>query len=275
MKLLTVNVHAWLEDQQEEKLAMLAQTISQKQYDIIALQEVNQLRTSELLTRYLRKDNYGLILLDKLRQLGEESYSYHWTYSHIGYERYEEGIALLTRLPVYEVDDFYCSRHQAVDSILSRKIVGLTVAYQGQLVDVYSCHINLPNHQEENQLDNIRAIMERRENQHLKLLMGDFNTDALSDREAYEAIKGLGLYDSYDLALEKDKGVTVAKAIDGWAGHHQEKRLDYIFLNQDKKVLSSQIIFNGDNEPVISDHFGLEVTLDLTDTQGEKDEKIS
>ena len=30
MKLLTVNVHAWLEENQDEKLAILAQTIAEK-----------------------------------------------------------------------------------------------------------------------------------------------------------------------------------------------------------------------------------------------------
>ena len=43
MKLLTVNVHAWLEENQDEKLDILAQTIAEKAYDVIALQEVNQL----------------------------------------------------------------------------------------------------------------------------------------------------------------------------------------------------------------------------------------
>lgn len=263
MKLLTVNVHAWLEDQQEEKLDILAQTIAQKRYEVIALQEVNQLISSPLITRELRADNYGLVLLDKLRKLGVADYSYYWSFSHIGYDKYEEGIAFLTRLPVYEVDSFYCSKSQTVESILSRKIMGLTLAYKDQLIDVYSCHINLPGNQEENQLENVDAILERSSGSNLKILLGDFNTDALSDKEAYQAIKNLGLYDSYDLAGDKDSGITVEKAIDGWAGHSQEKRLDYIFLSQERPVLSSKVIFNGDNLPVISDHFGLEVELGL------------
>ena len=43
MKLLTLNVHAWLEANQAEKIEILADTIVEKGYDIIALQEVNQL----------------------------------------------------------------------------------------------------------------------------------------------------------------------------------------------------------------------------------------
>ena len=36
-----------------------------------------------------------------------------------------------------------------------------------------------------------------------------------------------------------------------------------IFLNQAKRVLSSQVIFNGKNKPIVSDHFGVEVALIL------------
>ncbi|WP_421445002.1 endonuclease/exonuclease/phosphatase family protein [Streptococcus suis] len=263
MKLLTINVHAWLEERQDEKLDVLAQTIAEKAYDVIALQEVNQLITADLVTKDLKADNYGLILLEKLRALGQFDYSYYWSNSHIGYDKYEEGIAFLTKLPVYEVDPFYCSQNKSVDSILSRKIMGLTVFYQDQLIDLYSCHINLPGSEEEDQLDNIHTIVERTGNRRFKILMGDFNTDAFSDREAYEAITELGLYDSYNLAMEKDQGITVEKAIDGWAGHNQEKRLDYIFLNQKKEVLSSLVIFNGENRPIISDHFGVEVEINV------------
>ena len=36
MKLLTLNVHAWLEANQAEKIEVLAETIIEKGYDIIA-----------------------------------------------------------------------------------------------------------------------------------------------------------------------------------------------------------------------------------------------
>ena len=45
------------------------------------------------------------------------------------------------------------------------------------------------------------------------------------------------------MAELKDSGITVEKAIDGWKGHSDEKRLDYIF-KPSKRVLSSQVIFN-------------------------------
>ena len=46
MKLLTINVHSWLEENQLEKLNILAKTIVEKKYDVVAMQEVNQLINS-------------------------------------------------------------------------------------------------------------------------------------------------------------------------------------------------------------------------------------
>ncbi|MFX3966644.1 endonuclease, partial [Streptococcus suis] len=76
----------------------LAQTIAEKAYDVIALKEVKQLITADLVTKDLKEDNYGLILLEKLRTFGQFDYSYYWSNSHIGYDTYEEGIAFLTTL---------------------------------------------------------------------------------------------------------------------------------------------------------------------------------
>ena len=75
MKLLTLNVHAWLEDNQAEKIDILANTIVEKGYDIIALQEVNQLMASPAISRELKADNYGVILLNKVNQNAEQKYS--------------------------------------------------------------------------------------------------------------------------------------------------------------------------------------------------------
>ena len=49
MKILTINVHAWLEKNQMEKIDILAKAIAEKQYDVIAMQEVNQLMNNPVI----------------------------------------------------------------------------------------------------------------------------------------------------------------------------------------------------------------------------------
>ena len=79
MKLLTINVHSWLEENQLEKLNILAKVIVEKNYDVVAMQEVNQLINSEDVQQGIKTDNFGKLLLDKIREYGEEGYSYYWT----------------------------------------------------------------------------------------------------------------------------------------------------------------------------------------------------
>ena len=93
--------------------------------------------------------------------------------------------------------------------------------------------------------------------------MGDFNTDANGNPEDYQNILNQGLYDTYVLAEKKDNGVTVDKGIHGWAHDKSQKRIDYIFSNKELKVKESKVIFNGKNQGVISDHFGIELEIEI------------
>ena len=93
MKLLTLNVHAWLEDNQAEKMDVIAETIVEKGYDIIALQEVNQLMSSPVISQALKQDNYGVVLLNKINPRVRQKYSLFWSNSHIGCDKYDEGVA--------------------------------------------------------------------------------------------------------------------------------------------------------------------------------------
>ena len=62
MKLLTINVHSWLEENQLEKLNILAKTIVEKKYDVVAMQEVNQLINSADVHDGIKEDNFGKLL---------------------------------------------------------------------------------------------------------------------------------------------------------------------------------------------------------------------
>ncbi|MGY0401375.1 hypothetical protein [Carnobacterium jeotgali] len=91
-------------------------------------------------------------------------------------------------------------------------------------------------------------------------LLGDFNNPAHIKQEGYELVTQ-NWFDTYHLAAQKDTGFTVADAIDGWSENQSGLRIDYIFANQPVKTISSQVIFNDNNEPIISDHFGIVVEI--------------
>ena len=263
MKILTLNVHAWIEENQLEKIDILAKTIAEKQYDVIALQEVNQTMSGKIVYADIKEDNYGWVLLNKIAVYTDTEYYYHWANSHIGYGKYDEGIGVLTKHKLVNTDDFYCTYTQSVRSISSRKIISAEINYNGQNIEFYSCHMNLPNCETEKMTDNLKTILNRNPNKILKFLMGDFNTDAINNEIDYNVILSEGLYDTYTMAEKKDDGITVEKNIDGWKDSKNEMRIDYIFTNKEIKVKESKVIFNGKNYPIVSDHFGIEVEIDL------------
>ena len=91
-------------------------------------------------------------------------------------------------------------------------------------------------------------------------LMGDFNNPAQVQNEGYDLIKSDGWYDSYEFAKVKDGGITVKGKIDGWRDKGEnagDMRIDQIWCNYRTEILDSQVIFNGINRPVVSDHYGV------------------
>ena len=103
--------------------------------------------------------------------------------------------------------------------------------------------------------------MERVDSNELSFLMGDFNNNARLQGEGYEYMMQKGLYDTYELAIEKDEGTTVQGA--GWDENKHNLRIDAILCNQSEKSSFFKSHFNGTNRNVISDHFGVEVQVDI------------
>jgi len=93
------------------------------------------------------------------------------------------------------------------------------------------------------------------------ILAGDFNNPA--GREGYQAILAspLNLQDSFEVAKETTGSYTVGPGIDGWKGNEEPLRIDYVFASQEWTVNRLSVIFDGNNQPLVSDHYGLEADL--------------
>ena len=257
MKLLTVNCHSWQESDQEKKIGILADRIKREKYDVITLQEVSQLIESEVLYENIKKDNYLVVLNEALKSIGCNDYSFVWDYSHIGYDIYEEGIGILTRHPIVNTESFFISKGEDRSYWKTRKILKATVDIDGTETDFYTCHLGWWE-DEEYQAD---KLLSKDSKDRLAFFMGDFNNNANVRNEGYDYMISKGLKDTFILAKEKDSGVTVKGKIAGWEENKVDMRLDIIFANKEISVKNSAVVFNGDNEAVISDHYGVEVTI--------------
>ena len=51
--------------------------------------------------------------------------------------------------------------------------------------------------------------------------------------------------------------------IAGWDENKQDLRIDLILASCPFNVTSSNVVFNGNNREVVSDHYGVEVTLKI------------
>ncbi|MBM7704131.1 endonuclease/exonuclease/phosphatase family protein [Metabacillus iocasae] len=261
MKLLTLNCHSWQEENQLEKIQSLAETIKEKAYDVIALQEVSQLIEKPVVYDNVKEGNYALVLIEELKKLGVDDYSLIWDFAHIGYDIYEEGLAVLTKHPLIESHSFFISQSKDTDFWKTRRIVGATVAHNDQEISFYSCHLGWWNDDEEPFKEQIDALLAHVPKDKPFFLMGDFNNNAFIRNEGYDYLMSQNVYDTYELAEEKDRGITVKGKIAGWDQNQQDLRIDLILSSEEVAVATSAVIFNGTNKPIVSDHFGVEVEI--------------
>lgn len=265
MKLLTLNTHSWQEEDQLEKLAILAKAIIEQSIDVIALQEVNQnqeslpLHLDIISNKTILASNFGYLLQQKLAEYGAD-YDFTWDFVHTSYDIYQEGLSFLTRNPIQEKTVFDLSENYNEAFWKHRRAVKIGLTINQQNIYFINCHCGWWNDEDspfQTQIDKIKAEC----SDELTFLMGDFNNSSCEANKGYDYVLDQGFIDTIAIAEKKDSGETVIKKIDGWEQNEKKLRIDYIFVNQPINILSHQTIFNGKEYPIISDHFGVLVEL--------------
>ena len=270
MKLLTLNTHSLVEDNYSTKLDAFVSAIAEQRPDIIALQEVNQTiaeTQADVISEgyvpcveniVIRKDNHVYKAAELLEGAGVK---YYWTWLPLkkGYNKYDEGIALMSRSRIIETDVVRISETDDYNNWKTRKIIGIrTEAAPDEWF--FSVHYGWWDDLDEPFQNQWQKTAEYMKKYSRVWLMGDFNSPAEVRNEGYDMINGGGWYDSYTLAKTRDNGITVGKVIDGWrdkVSGTDGMRIDQIWCSQKAEIASSEVIFNGANKPVVSDHYGV------------------
>ena len=268
MKFLTLNSHSWMEENVQQKFETLKEQILEAQYDVICFQEVNQEMGSEAVETdeyyqalpssvAIHKDHFVRVLVEELAAQGLHYY-WTWAYNHIGYDHLNEGVAVLSRQPL-KADEILVSNMDDPTDYHTRRVAVAHTSVDGKEIAVASVHLSWwdKGFQEE------WARIEERFKAIGKplILAGDFNNPA--GREGHQAIlaSSLNLQDSFEVAKETTGSYTVGPGIDGWKGNEEPLRIDYVFASQDWTVERLSVIFDGNNQPLVSDHYGLEAEL--------------
>ncbi len=265
MKILTINMHSYIEKESEEKLEIFVGSILKIQPDIIAMQEINQ-RTFMPFSKNrakqygikMKEDNYALRINKELSRKGCE-YTLFWVGIKRGFFIFDEGICFLSKIPVEDSEAFLIS--ETNNNTNWRKRMALGIKVDGEWF--YNVHMGRWDDEEEPFLKQFTRLNENVKKDSIVWLMGDFNAPFGYKNEGYDMITSSGFYDTYELAENKDAGYTITGKIDGWndkKDSFKNQRIDYIFTNKKRNIKSSFVVFDGKNEKVISDHNGILLT---------------
>ncbi len=267
MKILTLNTHSLVEENYRVKTEIFIDTVLRERPDVIALQEVNQTiaepAAEGVFGGYVpctgnvtvRRDNHALTVSEGLRKQGLE---YNWTWLPLkkGYDKFDEGIAIFSLEPILETSVIQISRADDYNDWKTRKALGI----KSRGGWFYSVHTGWWGDEDDpfpKQWERLFAVLPKNER---VWLMGDFNNPAEVRGEGYDLMLSRGWQDCYAAAEKKDGGITVPGAIDGWRDKPDPDsgmRIDLILCNEKVNIRSCRTAFDGVNEPVVSDHFGV------------------
>ncbi|CRH88458.1 Uncharacterized protein conserved in bacteria [Chlamydia trachomatis] len=267
-KCLTLNAHSWLEDIPLKRLFDIAEHILEMDYDIVCLQEINQLRTSPVakeLQNYIpiaetppiHEDNYALYLVNYLRNHGR-NYYWSWAYDHIGYQDFHEGVVILSKTP-FEAQDILVSDFDDETNFHTRRVLVAQMELDGVPVTVTSLHLSWEGRGFEPEWQRLEHYLQGFSTP--LLLMGDFNAPTHSDGYRLILESSLGLHDCHETAVHSQGDHTIVADIDGWEGNEDALKVDHIFASKELEVKMSFVSFDGGNAPVVSDHYGIAVEV--------------
>ncbi len=257
MRLLTLNTHSLVEDNYEKKAELFCRGVGRMKPHAIALQEVNQrIGACPLEERGkfpLRYDNHILRVREMLKKQGL-NYNYIWRGMKESYEMYEEGLGLLVRDEVSEVD--FVPLTAPRDDWKMRYALGAKV--KGMWF--YSVHTGRWDDYDApfwGQIEKLREAVRDRS----AIIMGDFNCPDKS--EGYKILRATGWQDIWGTAPIRCGCATASAVIDGWGEGEKMMRIDYIFSTTPVNVKECRVVFTKHDFGVVSDHRGVYAELEI------------
>ncbi len=257
LKFLTLNLHCYQEADQDDKFREIARAIHKNDIDVICLQEVGEEWNNG---RGHWRSNAARIIQERLRRYGR-FYDLHTDWSHIGFGRYREGSAILSRHKILKQDAAYVSASRDIHDIHARKVVMAQIhfPYIG-LINVFSVHLSWWTGGFQPQFEKLRQWANKVETDHVvaTLLCGDFNNKAGS--HGYMQIADSGYEDQFLRAASPSVFTKVFR--NTLPGREEclasDGRIDFLFAKRGDRLkpTSARVLFSGQDDKRVSDHMG-------------------
>lgn len=239
LRILTLNLHCYQEARQDEKFSQIAKAIQELQIDVVCLQEVGEPWNDG-------RGDWNLNAAKLIRDRLGESYFVYTDWSHLGFDQYREGVAILSRYPFTLKGARYVSATQNAYDIHARKVVmaQVHVPYFGA-VNIFSVHLSWWQNGFPEQFENLRrwAESEQTPNVTATFLCGDFNNAANS--EGYRLLSR-----EYEDQFCRANAQRLNRADD--------HRIDYLLMKKGAafRVRSAYQLFTDNDYGPVSDHEG-------------------
>ncbi len=247
LKLMTLNLHCLVEDNLEHKQKLISEKISSLEIDIVLLQEVAQTRSKG----FIVEDNYGLTLQTLLEELGIKYY-YYFEPIKESFGKYDEGVAILSRVPLKHVKSCFLSKSTDYSNWKTRKL--LVYEFDSEkTIFLATTHFGWTDEIEvfEDQFGIANELLIKEQ---FAILAGDFNVTPNS--KEYNHIKEKGWNDLFD--NEDYRDFPTFKSDD--ANSITEQRIDYILTNFLPVIIKQEILFT---EEMVSDHYGVFCEIEI------------
>ena len=258
LRILILNLHCYQEDNQDYKFSQIAKAIDEQRVDVVCFQEVAEL------WNHGHGDwdtNSARIINERLKN----PYYLYSDWSHLGFVKYREGVAILSRFPLLKQASKYVSSDTSLQSIHSRKIAmaQVNVPYMG-LINIYSAHLSWWTDGFSEQFTNLNAWATQNHTNDVQatLLCGDFNI--VPHSEGYELVVN---QDYEDVVNHVEGGIETGFKVDDqhWRDYPADDcRIDYVFMKTQStlETVSVRMIFTDQDYGRVSDHCGYLMTFE-------------
>jgi maltose 6'-phosphate phosphatase len=257
--LMILNLHCYQESEQSRKFKQIAKAIDDHQVDVVCFQEVAE----------YWNDGHGDWASNSANLINQQlkhPMHLYWDWSHLGFDRYREGVAILSRHPSHQVQSRYVSDSHDTYSIHSRKVVmaQLDIPYFGNL-NLFSAHLSWWEDGFSEQFRRLSDWAASLQGNATTLLCGDFNIAAGS--VGYQLVVSDGQYEDQYLAVNH-QGLfeQIFRVNDAhWRDLlSDDYRIDYVFMNKQAslRATTAKVLFTDQDYGSVSDHCGYLLTFE-------------